>query len=109
MRPGAHLAFVIGAALVLAACGGFQGTSSSPTESEPGGYEMITLLPRDAIRSIDEPRFYSAQEADREYAPDERVLGVDFDGDARAYSVGLLSSHEIVNDVVGGHPIAVTW
>jgi hypothetical protein len=39
----------------------------------------------------------------------ELILGVEIEGDARAYSVPLLSRHEIVNDVVGGKPIAVTW
>ncbi len=48
-------------------------------------------------------------EADTEYAPDELVLGVSINGDHRAYSTGLLSGHEIVNDTVGGRPIAVTW
>lgn len=40
----------------------------------------------------------------------ELILGVEIEGDARAYSVPLLSRQEIVNDVVGvGKPIAVTW
>lgn len=72
-------------------------------------YRLVTLLPKDAIPAIDEPRFYDAAAADEEYAPDELVLGVSIDGDSRAYSTPLLSSHEIVNDVVGGRPIAVTW
>ena len=42
-------------------------------------------------------------------ADDELVIGVSIDGDHRAYSVPHLSRHEIVNDVVGGRPIAVTW
>ena len=41
--------------------------------------------------------------------PDDLVIGVEIDGDARAYGVAYLSNHEIVNDVVGGRPIAVTW
>jgi len=71
--------------------------------------EIVTLLPRDAIPAIDSPQFYSAAEADVEYAPDELVLGVSLDGDSRAYSTALLSRHEIVNDIVGGRVIAVTW
>jgi hypothetical protein len=51
----------------------------------------------------------TAEEADNEYQPDEEILGVVFDGEARAYSVPLLSSHEIVNDTVSGRKIAVTW
>ena len=77
-----------------------------PVERE---LEIITLLPRDGIPAIDNPTFLSAEEADQEYDSDELVIGVEFDGDARAYSIPLLSSHEIVNDTVGGRAIAVTW
>jgi hypothetical protein len=72
-------------------------------------YDMVTLLPRDAIPAIDNPQFLSASEADEYYDADELVLGVEFNGDARAYSVPFLSSYEIVNDTVGGEKIAVTW
>lgn len=71
--------------------------------------EIITLLPKDAIPAIDDPQFLSPEEADEEYAPDELILGVEYKGDARAYSVNLLSKHEIVNDTVGGVKISVTW
>ena len=72
--------------------------------------DIVTLLPPDAIPAIDNPTFFeTAEEADEFYGDDEYVLGVEIDGDARAYSVPLLSSHEIVNDTVGGRPIAVTW
>ena len=72
-------------------------------------YEIITLLPRDAIPAIDNPQFLSAADANEFYDPDELIIGVEFNGDARAYSVPFLSNHEIVNDTVGGVKIAVTW
>ena len=81
----------------------------TPVPTPEREYEIVTLLPPDAIPSISNPSFVSAEEAGDEYGPDELVLGVEIDGDARAYSVPLLSRHEIVNDVVGGKPIAVTW
>lgn len=112
------------ASFLLAACAG-QVSEVEPTQSSPEvdvvesnevatprptqEYQIITLLPRDAIPAIDNPVFLTAEEADAEYAPDELVLGVNIDGDARAYSTGLLSRHEIVNDTVGGRKIAVTW
>lgn len=71
--------------------------------------QMVTLLSKDAIPAIDNPRFLSASDADREYRDNELVIGVEINGDARAYSVPLLSGHEIVNDTVGGKPISVTW
>ena len=86
--------------------------TSSPASVEPTPepeYRIVTLLPPDAIPAISDPSFVSADEADDQYENDELVLGVEIDGDARAYSIPLLSRHEIVNDVVGGKPIAVTW
>ena len=71
--------------------------------------EIVTLLPQDGIPAIDDPEFLSAKEADEEYAPDELVIGVNYDGDARAYSIPYLSGHEIVNDTVAGRKISVTW
>jgi hypothetical protein len=71
--------------------------------------DIITLLPPDAIPAIDNPQFLNAQDAESEYAPDELILGVAHNGEAKAYSTGLLSSHEIVNDTIGGAKIAVTW
>ena len=71
--------------------------------------EIITLLPKDGIPAIFKPRFLDAAEADEWYNEDELVIGVEIDGDARAYSIPYLSGHEIVNDTVSGRKIAVTW
>ncbi len=72
-------------------------------------FEIMDLLPPDAILAIDQPEFYSVVEADIEYDPNEMVLGVSINGDSRAYSTSLLEQHEIVNDEVGGRKIVVTW
>ena len=87
-----------------------QAASPEPSGSfEPGDYEIVTLLPFDAIPSIDEPRFYDVDQANQEYEDHELVIGVAVEGEARAYPIDLLSRHEIVNDTIAGHPIAVTW
>jgi len=39
----------------------------------------------------------------------EMVLALHFNGDARAYPVREMAYHHIVNDVVGGVPVAVTY
>ena len=83
-----------------------------PDDSETGGereLEIVRLLGKDAIPAILEPEFVSPEEADRWMAADEGVLGVSIGGEDRAYPVSMLSRHEIVNDVVGGEPVAVTW
>ena len=66
-------------------------------------------MPFDAIPAILDPNFVTFEDARKQYAERELVLGVSINGDHRAYSVPYLSSREIVNDVVGGVPIAVTW
>ena len=83
-------------------------TATLPASDEDE-YEIVTLLPRDAIQAIFKPEFQTAGEADIEYEPDEPVMGVVFEGEARAYSISHLSLHEVVNDEVSGRPIAVTW
>ncbi len=86
-----------------------RGDSTDSRNSDAQEFEIVTLLGPDAIPSIENPRFVSTDKADETYDSDELVLGVEIEGDARAYSVPVLSRHEIVNDVVGGKPIAVTW
>ena len=93
--------------------------------------EIVTLLPFDAIPAVLDPEFISADEADTKLAellegrsrrdadkalltggsdPDDAlVLGVSINGDSRAYYIPTLSRVEIVNDTVGGQPLAVTW
>jgi len=41
--------------------------------------------------------------------PSEMVMAVSFNGDARAYPVFEMAYHHVLNDVVGGVPIAVTY
>jgi len=65
--------------------------------------------PRDGIPAIDSPKFVSVPDADSWLDPHEAVVALEIGGDARAYPAQILMWHEIVNDVVGGTPIAVTW
>ena len=82
---------------------------TSPTAAAPRDLDIVTLLDFDAIKAIDTPEFLSPEEVGDTYRPNEKVIGVSIDGDNRAYSVPMLSRHEIVNDTVGGVKIAVTW
>ncbi len=72
--------------------------------------EVVTLLPKDAIPAIRNPQplLVPAREVHGVRDADQ-VLGVTMGGESRAYPIPFLSWHEIVNDTVGGRPIAVTW
>ncbi|MQG33569.1 MAG: DUF3179 domain-containing protein [SAR202 cluster bacterium] len=71
--------------------------------------KIITVLGRDGIPAILEPQFATSAQALGQMDLAERVMGVSINGEHRAYPLNLLSRHEIVNDTVGGKPIAVTW
>ncbi|OFX10969.1 MAG: hypothetical protein A2516_06595 [Alphaproteobacteria bacterium RIFOXYD12_FULL_60_8] len=62
---------------------------------------------RDIIPAIDAPVFAASDRAD--LTPLEPVIGLTLNGQARAYPLSVLIWHEIVNDVVGGVPVAVTF
>lgn len=70
--------------------------------------EVISGGPqKDGIPSIDNPVFRPLTAADK--GSSEPAITVVIDGDARAYPLGILLWHEIVNDTVGGKPVAVTY
>lgn len=83
---------------------------SNPNDPATSGRELtiVTLLGRDGIPAIFNPLFRPPAETDN-YRPDEPVLGISINGDNRVYSIPFLSGREIVNDTVGGVPVAVTW
>jgi len=73
-----------------------------------GPRQLIRVIPRDAITSIDDPAFEPPTEI-HWLAEREPVVSLEIDGDARAYPLQILTWHEIVNDTVGGTPVAVTY
>jgi hypothetical protein len=82
----------------------FSRASVDLREIEEGG------PPKDGIPAIDRPRFSGAQKPyPIELGEDEPVIAFAVDGDARAYPLRILMRHEIVNDVVGGRPVTVTY
>jgi len=64
---------------------------------------------RERFHALIAPEFISREAADTIYADSTRFLLVDIEGDARAYSIDLLTHHEVVNDVVAGKPIMATY
>jgi hypothetical protein len=74
---------------------------------DPKEYFFDQLLPFDAIRPVYDPEFVPAGEAPLD--PDELILGVAWDGEAKAYPITVLRSREMVNDELAGIPTLVTW
>ena len=80
-------------------------------EEKIGDGVMVTVLSPDAIPALTAPVFASRAEAESLMHDDEPVVGLvdPVSGQAKAYSLWHLDRHEIVNDRLGGKPIAVTW
>ncbi len=74
-------------------------------QEPPPGVEQI--IPRGRIAAVVDPTFVPADEA--EIADDAWILGVVVEGRARAYSLNLLNSHEVVNDRIGETSFAAVW
>jgi len=62
--------------------------------------------PRDGIPSIDQPIFYPTSTALND---DSRILGVFYNGVAKAYPINILNYHEIVNDDFDGEKVVITY
>ena len=91
---------------------GYDSTTVKVTDLNTGeeiSYRIVSILPRDAIPAITDPQFVSSAEARAWMVPSEKVIGLDIGGETKAYPINMLSRHEIVDDVVGGVPVAVTW
>lgn len=85
--------------------------------------ELKHGIGKDAITSIDKPEFVKLDDPQmREWkrsrhevfrsnpvSNNSPVIGVEINGEARAYPIVFLNSHELVNDVYGEAHVTVAW
>ncbi len=71
----------------------------------PEGY--FRSFDRDQIEPVYEPTFVGADGVS--WPDDEVVIGVNINGQQRAYPVGFLSNRELVIDEIDDIPILVSW
>ena len=80
--------------------------------------QIVTgALKKDALRALTDPSVVSGSEiADinakmygKYLVSSDRVIGVEINGESRAYPLLVLNCHEIVNDTLGDVAIAVTY
>ena len=77
----------------------------NPLDIKPGGPGKDGILP------IYQPKFVSIADAETWdwMTPTHPVAVLALKGEARAYPLGILTMHEVVNDIVGGEPVLVTY
>ena len=103
-------AAVAAAAIVLSVTAVACGWAVAQDRQGPGadaGPKLIRVIPKDRIPAIFRPTYISADKA--QMHDETAVIGLAINGEARAFAISLLDGHEIVNDTIGGTPVAVTW
>lgn len=121
-RPGRLIAvifrplFAAAALAVLAAgCADTAPPPSAAGQNAPAAPESLAVRfqesrffrGHDMFPSADDPQVASVADATLE--PDDEVLGFVVGNKARAYRVGELCYHHVVNDTIGEAPIVVTY
>ena len=100
---------VFGIIALFAASCGEDSTPPKAGQGAVGGDEIYSGgVPRDGIPALNDPEFIAADQAT--YPSNAAlILGVVIEGEARAYPIGIMNYHEIVNDHFQGRPVCVTY
>ncbi len=108
---------IASSAVVASACS--QGVElprrAAPSAGSPDELEEISQLitsggpPPDGIPPVEKPAYVSIPEASKQWQDDAVVDTFTIDGQPRAYPRFVTVWHEIVNESVGGKPIAITY
>jgi len=71
--------------------------------------EIQIVLPKGSFPTLDSPKFVGKTKGLTMFFPKEPVIAVEINGEAKAYSLNILTMHEIANDRLGRQPILVTY
>jgi hypothetical protein len=82
---------------------------TEPPGISPRGMKVWGLPNRDINTPIDSPRYVSAAEADGFLKDFDRVYLIQKGGSTYVFPEVLLTSFHVVNDVIDGEPVAVTY
>ncbi len=83
---------------------------------DPAGRKLISAqevlwggVTVDGIPPLEGPRFITPSAAQAWIFAGDQVIGVEINGDARAYPRRIIDWHEMVNDTVGGVPVSLAY
>jgi len=71
--------------------------------------EIQIVLPKGSFPTLDHPKFVAKSEGMQMFFKKEPVIAIEINGFAKAYSLNILTMHEIANDIINGIPILVTY
>ncbi len=70
--------------------------------------EIHTLLPRDAIPSLTDPKMVSVKESGW-IQPTDRIIAIAINGRTVGVPINILNYHEVINLTIAGEPVAATF
>ncbi len=71
--------------------------------------EITLVLPKGSFPRIDFPEFLGKEKGLKAFFAHEPVIGIEIEGNAKAYPLNMLTTHEISNDTLSGIPILATY
>ena len=71
--------------------------------------EITLVLPKGTFPRIDYPSFLDKESGLKRFYRHEPVVAVEIEGNAKAYPLNMLTTHEISNDTLAGTPILATY
>lgn len=74
-----------------------------------GGQEQKIAGKKVEIPAITKPKLVTVAEANKWLKKSDLVVGIDYQGEHRAYPVKILNWHEVVNDTMGGEKLVVIY
>ena len=80
-----------------------------PGADKPYPEKIRTIQGGVRFKSWDEVSYLSAEEAHEHIGIDDRVIGLEIDGDAIAYPLSAMGLREVANEEFGELPVSVSW
>ncbi|HEX8117378.1 MAG TPA: DUF3179 domain-containing (seleno)protein, partial [Pyrinomonadaceae bacterium] len=95
--------------ILLAAAAGLRPSLAVPAQDGAPTFNPERFSP--PFEPVVNAPVLAASEVKGQVAPDELVIGVEANGQARAYPLNVLTgpSREVINDSVGGVPVVAVW
>ncbi|GAA4847708.1 DUF3179 domain-containing (seleno)protein [Algivirga pacifica] len=72
-------------------------------------YSFDAYMPKEGLKSVDFPSFLNKERAVSAYRPEEVMLVVSVGREHKAYPLSTLMYRPVINDRIGGTPVAVTY
>ena len=85
------------------------GWKTDTTNTEIDLSEISIVMPRGSFQVLNYPEFIGREKGLKSFFAKEPIMYVEINGEAKAYSLNMLSVHEIANDTLGGVPILSTF